>query len=101
MERAASHCPRGTARMPAQKISSAKAARIAASAIQVATKPEKRTPTVGSAKYRIMMRTSGGIARSTSTASTMSRFTGLKRKVLRTARTRPTTRPVATIAAAS
>src|SRR5262245_58142548 len=101
VERAASHCPRGTARMPAQKISSANAARTPERASQVATKPVRRTPTVGRAKYRIMMSTSGGSARSTSTATMMKKLTTRRRSVRRSAAARPVARPVATITAAS
>src|SRR5262245_36718378 len=48
-----------------------------------------------------MMSTSGGSARSTSTASTMKKLTTRRRSVRRSAAARPAARPLATITAAS
>src|SRR3970040_860541 len=74
---------------------------MAESASQVAAKPDMRTPTVGSAKYRIMIRTSGGTARSTSTNATISRLSAFTRNERMSASARPHAIPVSTMTKAS
>src|SRR4029078_8440161 len=75
---AASVCPLGTERMPAQKISSANAASTSDSESQVAVKALMARFTYGKAKKSTMMTTSGGSARNMSAKTTIRKLAGLK-----------------------
>src|SRR5215831_10856653 len=99
VERAASHWPFGTDRMPAQKISSAKAASTSASTSQSTANDGRLIPTLGRPKYTSSTRTSGGSARNTSANTTISALTGSTRNARASAST--SARPVTTTAAAT
>ena len=86
--------------MPAQKISSAKAASTSESASHVAVKALIARPTYGKAKNSTMITTSGGSARNASANTTIRKLAGLKWNERAMASARPVPRPATTTAAA-
>src|SRR5262249_39206083 len=86
--------------MPAQKISSAKAASTSASTSHSTAKDGRLMPMFGKPKQTNRTRTSGGNARNMSTNTTISALTASRRKVRMIASASPSRVPVTTTAAA-